>query len=184
MMKIDKIQILTGIGTGVAISLLMACSTVSIPKGATAVSPFYVDKYLGKWYEIARLDFKFEKDLDNVTATYLQKENGKLSVDNKGYNYVKKEWKQSIGKAKLVKGPQVARLKVSFFGPFYSGYNVIAIDQDYRYALVAGNNLDYLWILSREKTIPDAVKAEYLQQAKAIGYDIDALVWTKQDREE
>ncbi len=183
-MKLNKSYLITGIGTGLAVSLLMACSSVSIPKGATAVSPFYLDKYLGKWYEIARLDFKFEKDLNNVTATYSLKDNGKLRVDNRGYNYVKNEWKQSIGKAKLVKGPQVARLKVSFFGPFYAGYNVIAIDKDYRYALVAGNNLDYLWILSREKTIPEAVKADYLQQAKAIGYDVDHLVWTKHDRED
>jgi apolipoprotein D and lipocalin family protein len=183
-MKINKLYILLGIGTGVAVSLLMSCSSVKIPKGATAVSPFYLDKYLGKWYEIARLDFKYEKDLDNVTATYLQKENGDLSVDNRGYNYVKKEWKQSVGKAKLVKGLNVARLKVSFFGPFYSGYNVIALDKDYRYALVAGNNLDYLWILSREKTIPEEVKTSYLQQAKALGYDTDALVWTKQDKDQ
>jgi apolipoprotein D and lipocalin family protein len=182
-MRINKFYILFALGAGVIVTGLYSCSSVSIPKGATAVKPFSLDRYLGKWYEIARLDFKYEKDLDNVTATYSLKDNGAVAVDNRGYNYVKKEWKQSIGKAKLVKGPDVARLKVSFFGPFYSGYNVIALDKDYRYALVAGNNLDYLWILSREKTIPEAVKLDYLKQAKAIGYDTDALVWTRQDKE-
>ncbi|MEJ5964234.1 lipocalin family protein [Pedobacter immunditicola] len=182
-MKANKKLTLLTIGAGLVVSVLVSCSSVSIPKGATAVSPFDVDKYLGKWYEIARLDFKYEKDLDNVTATYSKKENGDISVDNRGYNYVKKEWKQSVGKAKLVKGPDVARLKVSFFGPFYSGYNVIALDKDYRYALVVGNNLDYMWILSRETTIPESVKSAYLQQAKSLGYDIDALVWTKHDKD-
>ena len=182
-MKINRFYTVLAIGAGLVVAVLASCSSVSIPKGATAVSPFNLEKYLGKWYEIARLDFKYEKDLDNVTATYSLKDNGKINVDNRGYNYVKKEWKQSIGKAKLVKGPDVARLKVSFFGPFYSGYNVIALDKDYRYALVVGNNLDYMWILSREKTIPDSVKSAYLQQAKSIGYDIDALVWTKHDKD-
>lgn len=157
--------------------LLNACK-VTIPKGARAVKPFDSKRYLGKWYEIARLDFKYEKNLNNVTATYTEKDKGQIRVNNQGYDTVKKEWKQSIGKAKLVKSPDEARLKVSFFGPFYSGYNVIAIDADYQYALVAGNNLKYLWILSRTTTIPDSVKEAYLQQAKKLGYQTDDLVWT------
>lgn len=154
---------------------------VSIPKGAKAIKPFKKDKYLGKWYEIARMDFKFEKDLNNVTATYTL-EDGAIKVDNRGYNDVKKEWKQSIGKAKFVNDENEARLKVSFFGPFYAGYNVIEIDADYQYALVAGNSLDYLWILSRKPTIPEEIKAAYLKKAKDIGYKTAELVWTKHDQ--
>jgi apolipoprotein D and lipocalin family protein len=154
---------------------------VSIPKGAKAIKPFKKDKYLGKWYEIARMDFKFEKDLNNVTATYTL-EDGSIKVDNRGYNDVKKEWKQSIGKAKFVNDENEARLKVSFFGPFYAGYNVIEIDADYQYALVAGNSLDYLWILSRKPTIPEEIKAAYLKKAKDIGYKTAELVWTKHDQ--
>lgn len=161
------------------LSLPSAC--VSIPKGATAVKPFDSDKYLGKWYEIARMDFKFEKDLSLVTATYSLNKNGTLKVDNKGYNTVQKAWKQSIGKAKFVNQPNEGRLKVSFFGPFYAGYNVIAIDKDYQYALIAGNNLKYLWILSRRTTIPEPVKQAYLKQATALGYQVSDLIWTKQD---
>ncbi len=161
---------------------LVLSSFVRIPKGAIAVKPFDLPKYLGKWYEIARLDYRWEKNLDNVTATYTLKENGDIRVDNKGYNVKKDKWEESIGKAKPVSDPTKAELKVSFFGPFYSGYNVIAIDENYQYALVAGENLDYLWILSREKTIPENVKQEYLQKAQAIGYKTENLVWVKHDR--
>lgn len=180
MFKLQKWHIGLAAGIGAVIAFNMA-SCVSIPKGARAVRPFQKDRYLGKWYEIARFDFKFEKNLDHVTATYSLNEDGTIRVDNRGYNYLKKEWKESIGKAKFVHGADTARLKVSFFGPFYAGYNVIAIDPDYRYAMVAGNNLDYLWLLSREKTIPAAIQTAFLKQATGLGYEVSKLVWTKQD---
>jgi len=172
------------ISSTIAISLfafaLQSCKT--IPKGAIAVKPFDQKKYLGIWYEIARLDYKFEKNLNNVTATYTLKKDGAIKVDNKGFNYKKEKWEQSIGKAKPVADPQEAKLKVSFFGPFYSGYNVIAIDKEYKYALVAGKSTKYLWILSREKTIPEEIKKEYIQQARAIGYKTDELVWVEHNK--
>jgi apolipoprotein D and lipocalin family protein len=157
-------------------------SCTSIPKGAVAVKPFDIDKYLGKWYEIARMDFRFERDLNNTTAHYSRNENGTIKVDNRGYNYVTKEWKQAIGKAKPAGQPGEARLKVSFFGPFYSGYNVIALDSAYTYALIAGNNLKYLWILSRETTVPEAIKSSYLKIAQDLGYDVSALIWVEHDK--
>lgn len=156
-----------------------ACS--SIPEGATAVSPFNKEKYLGKWYEIARFDYRFEKDLKNVTAEYSLKDNGKIKVVNRGYNYVKQKWEEAIGKAKFAKDENTGMLKVSFFGPFYSGYNVISLQGDYQYALIAGSSLDYLWILSRSKTIPNKVKGEFLEKAKSIGYNINKLLWVKHD---
>ncbi len=163
------------------IILTVFCSCASIPKGAAAVKPFDKERYLGKWYEIARLDFKFERNLNNTTADYSLNENGTIKVDNQGYNTVKKEWTQAIGKAKFVGDDKIAMLKVSFFGPFYSGYNVVALDEEYRYALVAGKNLDYLWILSREITIPDEIKARYLKVAEGIGYNTSDLVWVQHD---
>ncbi|WP_285009283.1 lipocalin family protein [Pedobacter faecalis] len=165
---------------GACAALYSACK-VSIPKGAKAVKPFNAKAYLGKWYEIARLDFKYEKNLDNVTATYSEKDGGAIKVDNRGYDTVKNKWKESIGKAKPVGDPQEGRLKVSFFGPFYSGYNVIDIDSEYRYALVVGNNLNYLWILSRTPSIPESVKNNYLKQARDLGYRTEDLVWTRHD---
>ncbi len=180
MVELRKWHIGLALGIGAAAVAINFVSCVSIPKGARAVSPFHKDRYLGKWYEIARMDFRFEKNLDHVTATYSLNADGTVRVDNRGYNYLKKEWKESIGKAKFVQGPDIARLKVSFFGPFYAGYNVIALDPDYRYAMIAGNNLDYLWLLSREKDIPVDILTAYLKQAKTLGYDVSKLVWTKQ----
>ncbi len=155
---------------------LISCSP-SIPEGATAVSPFDVEKYLGKWYEIARIDFKYEEDLNNTTAEYSLRDDGSIKVLNRGYNTKSQKWEDAKGKAKFVDSANIARLKVSFFGPFYSGYNVIALDEEYRYALVAGESLDYLWILSRETSIPQDVKEEYLKIAERVGYDTDRLLW-------
>lgn len=158
-------------------------SCVSIPKGATAVKPFDKSKYLGKWYEIARFDYRFEKNLNSVTATYSLRDDGLIKVDNRGYDFKKNKWKQSTGKAKFVSNPDEAKLKVSFFGPFYAGYNVIAIDKDYQYALVAGRSLDYLWILSREKTIPDGIKDQYVKKAKDLGYKVEELIWVEHTKD-
>lgn len=155
--------------------MFYSCST--IPKGVQAVSPFELERYLGKWYEIARFDFRFEKGLNNVTAEYSLRSDGKVKVLNRGYDYEKKTWKEAIGKAKFAGEENIAMLKVSFFGPFYTGYNVIALDADYQYALVAGKNFDYLWILSREKTIPENIKSEYLELAKSLGFNISELLW-------
>lgn len=165
--------------TGVFMSVLYSCAT--IPAGAGAVKPFDKAKYLGKWYEIARIDFKYERDLNNTTAEYSLNENGTIKVDNKGYNTKKQECEQAIGKAKFVGDDTVAMLKVSFFGPFYSGYNVIAIDESYTYALVAGKNLKYLWILGRETTIPQDIKDQYLKLAEEIGYNTADLIWVQHD---
>ena len=161
---------------------LYSCAT--IPKGAVAVKPFYKEKYLGKWYEIARKDFKFERNLSNTTAEYSLNENGTIKVNNQGYNTIKGEWKQAIGKAKFVGEENTAMLKVSFFGPFYSGYNVLAIDDEYKYALIAGESTKYLWILSREVNIPEEIKDKYLKIAKEIGYNTDDLVWVEHDKQQ
>lgn len=145
------------------------------------VQNFDVKKYAGKWYEIARLDFKWEEGLSKVTAEYTFNEDGSIKVDNKGFHTKDNEWRQSIGKAKFVNEANEGALKVSFFGPFYSGYNVVKIDYDYKYALVFGESLDNMWILSREKSVPEEIKNDYLDFAQKSGYKIDELVWTVQD---
>lgn len=162
---------------------LFSCSP-TLPQGAVPVSPFDSDKYLGKWYEIARIDFKYEEDLNNTTAYYSMNDDGSIKVDNRGHNVKKQEWEQAVGKAKFVGSDSVAMLKVSFFGPFYSGYNVIALDADYTSALVAGESLDYLWILSRSTTIDDSVKDDYLKIAAGVGYDTERLLWVKHDAQQ
>ncbi|OQA90957.1 MAG: Outer membrane lipoprotein Blc precursor [Elusimicrobia bacterium ADurb.Bin231] len=159
---------------------LSSCST--IPKGASAVKPFHKEKYLGKWYEIARKDFKYERNLSNTTAEYSLNDDGSVKVDNQGYHTIKGKWAQAIGKAKFIGEEDIAKLKVSFFGPFYSGYNVIAIDDEYRYALVAGKSLKYLWILSREIHIPVEIKDKYLKIAENIGYNTADLIWVEHNK--
>lgn len=163
-------------------SMVLMSSCRTAPEGVSAVKPFDPKKYTGKWYEIARFDYRFEKNLNNVTANYSLNEDGSIKVVNRGYDYKKNEWKDATGKAKLAGDADEAKLKVSFFGPFYSGYNVIAIDPQYRYALVAGESLDYLWLLSREKTMPEKIKQEYLRKAEEIGYQTSELVWVKHER--
>jgi apolipoprotein D and lipocalin family protein len=156
-----------------------SCS--SIPKGAKAVQNFEKEKYLGHWFEIARLDFVFEKNLSNTTAEYSLNDDGSIKVINRGYNYIKKKNVSSTGKAKFVGDANEGKLKVSFFGPFYAGYNVLAIDPDYKYALVAGKNLKYMWLLSRDKTMPETIKKDYIKIAANLGYDTSALIWVKHD---
>jgi apolipoprotein D and lipocalin family protein len=164
------------------IGLFSFSSCVSIPRGATAVTPFDPGKYLGKWYEIARMDFKFERNLNQTTANYSLNTDGSIKVLNRGYNYKTGKWSEATGKARLAGNSNVARLKVSFFGPFYSGYNVIAMDPGYKYALVAGNNLNYLWILSRTKTLPEDVKQNYIKLANGLGFNTNALIWVEQGK--
>ncbi len=166
---------------GMTFLLLQSCQ--SVPKGVLPVENFDVNQYLGVWYEIARFDFRFEKDMNNVSAQYRIKDNGDIEVFNSGYHTKDKKWKSSTGKAKFRGDKTVGALKVSFFGPFSSGYNVIAIDEDYQYALVAGRSLDYMWILSRTKTIPDEIRKSYVEKAKAAGYDTTKLIWVEHNQE-
>lgn len=165
----------------IAAIALSACNADKIPAGANAVQPFDVQRYLGKWHEIARLDFRFEKNMIRTTANYSLNKDGSIAVVNRGYDTVKKTWKQADGKAKFRGSKTEGKLKVSFFGPFYGAYNVIALDEDYQYALVAGENLDYLWILSRETTIPETIRQQYVETARGIGYKVDELVWVAHD---
>lgn len=180
-MKKKKLYWTLGLAA-IGIFLLRRATKVSIPAGATVVRSFDLQKYLGQWYEIARLDYHWEKGLDNVSANYSMNKNGTVRVVNRGYDYNDKTWKESTGKARFVNTENEGRLKVSFWGPFYSGYNVVAIEGDYKYALVFGNNLRYMWILSRKKTIPADVKRIFLRHAHSIGFDTEALVWTHHNK--
>lgn len=165
----------------VAATAITYATRRTIPRDAEPVAGFELDKYLGTWFEIARFDFRFERKLTNVTALYLMNEDGSVKVINRGYNPDKNRWEEAEGKAVFVSDPDVAMLKVSFFGPFYSGYNVMAIDPEYRYALVFGRNLDYMWLLSRDKTMPKSIEKKYLDKAAEAGYDLSSLIWTEQD---
>src|SRR5690625_1901779 len=169
------------------ILLGILCSIISyssIPKYVTVDKDFEIEKCLGNWYEVARIDYKHEEGLNNVSAQYSDDSKGNVLVKNSRYDYEKNEWTVANSWAKFRRDKNVAELKVSFFRPFYSGYNVVALDDEYKYALVAGKNLDYLWILSRTKEIPENIKQEYLNKSKEIGYDTTRLIWVKHDRDD
>ncbi|MBV4368554.1 lipocalin family protein [Erwinia sp. BNK-24-b] len=168
------------LAAGAGALLSVACATTP-PKGVTPVEGFNADLYLGSWYEIARLDHRFERGLDHVTATYSKRDDGGLKVINRGFNVKKQRWQESIGKAYFTGSPSQAALKVSFFGPFYGGYNVIALDNAYQHALVCGPNRNYLWILSRTPQIDSKVKEELTAKARQAGFDVAKLIWVKQD---
>lgn len=161
--------------------LLTGC--VGFPENVKPVANFQLERYLGTWYEIARLDHSFERGLSRVTADYTLREGGGVTVVNRGFSAAENKWKEAKGKAFFVKGSDQGFLKVSFFGPFYGAYVVFELDQnDYRYALVSGPNTSYLWLLARTPQIDEQLKAELVAKAAARGFDISRLVFVEQDR--
>ena len=161
--------------------LILACA--GVPKGLTPVTGFDPDRYMGKWYEIARLDHSFEKNMSNVSAVYTRDSTGGISVTNRGYNEKTGEWKQIEGRARFVTDENVGSLKVSFFGPFYGGYHIIALDrQNYGYSLVTGPSRSYLWILSKSKSLDDAIYMELVAEAKELGFDTSKLIKVEHNR--
>jgi Bacterial lipocalin len=160
--------------------VLVSAAGYALPGGARAVQQLDKAKYLGKWHEIARMDFVFEKGLINTSAEYSLTEKGTIRVVNRGFDPKHNKWKKAEGTARFRSGKENGELEVSFFWPFYAEYNVIAIDSDYRYALVVGKSVKYMWILSREQTIPDEIKNEYVSMARSIGINTEKLVWVEQ----
>ncbi len=165
---------------GALIPALGGCTTP--PEGVTPVSGFDADRYLGTWYEIARLDHRFERGLVAVTATYSRNPDGSLKVINKGFKPDTCSWKEAEGRAKFAGDPAQGQLAVSFFGPFYGGYTVFALDhREYRWAAVSGPNRSYLWLLARTPTLADDVRDRLVAEAEALGFATDALIWVPQE---
>ena len=160
-----------------ALLALTACSTPRTPEGIQAVTGFDVDRYTGHWHEVARIDHSFERGLTQTSATYRRNPNDTVKVVNRGYDPVRKEWKEAEGTARFVDAPTRAALKVSFFGPFYGGYNVVALDENYQWAMVVGSSKDYLWILSRTPTLPWHVREHLIERAQAMGIDVGRILW-------
>jgi len=146
------------------------------------IDNFDTARYLGKWYEVARMDFRFEKDLNNTTAEYSLLGQNRIRVINRGFNHKTNEWKEAIGTAKFTGTSAKGELLVSFFGPFYGEYTIIALDDAYQYALIAGKSTKYLWILSRTPEIPEPIRNDYLSKAQALGYDVQKLIWVEHSR--
>ena len=151
---------------------------VGIPADVSPVSNFNLQKYLGKWYEIARLDHSFERGLTRVTAHYSLREDGGIRVLNRGYSEKEAKWKEVEGRAYFVNQPDQGYLKVSFFGPFYGSYIIFELDHDgYQYSLVCGPDKSYLWILARRPEIGDELKERLVRKAAALGFSTEKLIF-------
>ena len=147
------------------------------PKNVRPVENFELERYLGKWYEIARLDHSFERGLENVTAQYSLREDGGIDVVNRGYSPEQGECVEARGKAYFVDNPTKGHLKVTFFGPFYGSYVIFELDKtNYQYSFVAGPNYSYLWLLSRTPTVSDKLMARFVDRSETLGFDTAELI--------
>ncbi len=158
--------------------ILVLTGCVGIPENIRPVDNFRMEKYLGKWYEIARLDHSFERGLTRVTANYSLRDDGGVRVLNRGYSEKEKTWKEAEGRAYFVQGTNIGYLKVSFFGPFYGSYIVFELDhENYQYSLVCGPDKSYLWILARNREIKQELKDNLIAKAATMGFDTSKLIF-------
>jgi len=161
---------------------LGAC--LGMPEKVSPVDGFQVDRYLGKWYEIARLDHSFERGLENVTAEYTRRDDGGIAVMNRGFSPREGQWNAVEGKAYFVNSPTEGYLKVSFFGPFYGSYVIFELDKEqYQYAFVSGPDLSYLWLLSRTPVVSSKLLIEFKEKSRALGFDTSNLIIVDHDHE-
>jgi apolipoprotein D and lipocalin family protein len=158
--------------------LLPGC--VGKPDNVTPVAHLDTASYLGKWYEIARLDHSFEKGLSKVSAEYSLKGDGGLKVVNRGYLAAGDKWKEALGKAYFVGAPDQGHLKVSFFGPFYGSYVIFELDPQ-RYSMVSGPDKSYFWLLSRTPTLDQPTQQRLIAKARQLGFDTSKLIYPQQD---
>jgi len=161
---------------------LLQSGCVGTPDGVEPVTEFDLSRYLGTWYEIARLDHRFERGMTNVTATYSMRDDGGVRVVNRGYKASSGEWNDATGKAYLVSDEAVGQLKVSFFGPFYGGYNIIELDKgEYQYAMIAGPDRGYLWILARSASLDPVILEKLIANARDLNFPTDELIFVDHD---
>ena len=162
----------------VGIFALLVLGCVGIPDGVKPVNHFQSERYLGKWYEIARLDHSFERGLKHVSAEYSRREDGGIRVINRGYSAKESKWKEAEGRAYFVNRPDQGFLKVSFFGPFYGSYVIMELDRtNYGWALVCGPDRSYLWILARSTRLDEETQKQLIAKAAALGFDTGKLIY-------
>jgi apolipoprotein D and lipocalin family protein len=165
----------------IAILSLSLWGCLGAPDGVEPVDNFAVQPYLGRWYEIARLDHSFERGLIEVTADYSLREDGGIRVINSGRSAETGELSRAEGRAYFMGSEDIGHLKVSFFGPFFGSYIVFELDaENYQYAFVSGNTTDYLWLLARTPQVSEQVMNRFLEQASALGFNTDSLIFVPQ----
>jgi len=159
----------------VAYCLLSGCLTV--PDGIEPVDNFELNRYLGKWYEIARLDHSFERGLEAVSAEYSLRDDGGIRVVNSGRNTDTQTNQEAEGRAYFVEQPNLGYLKVSFFGPFFGSYVIFELDENYQYAFIAGNTTNYLWLLARTPEVSQELVNQFISRATQLGFDTSQLIF-------
>ena len=155
--------------------MLSGCLTV--PDGIEPVDNFELNRYLGKWYEIARLDHSFERGLEAVSAEYSLRDDGGIRVINSGRNTDTQANQEAEGRAYFVDEPNLGYLKVSFFGPFFGSYVIFELDENYQYAFIAGNTTNYLWLLARTPEVSQELVNQFISRATQLGFDTSQLVF-------
>lgn len=166
-------------------ALLMAgvvalAGCAGIPKGITPVKNFDAQRYLGNWYEIARLEHSSEKGLSDITANYSLRDDGGIKVVNRGYDAQKGEWRVAEARAYPAGSPDIGYYKVSFFRPFYGSYVIFDLDKaDYQYSFVTGPDKSYLWLLSRTPRVTKDIMDKFIKEANALGFDTDKLIYVE-----
>lgn len=157
------------------------CTSTGTPSGIEPIQSFELPRYLGKWYEIARLDHSFEENLQKVTAEYSMRDDGGVMVLNRGFNVKDNDWEKAEGRAYFVGEPNVGHLKVSFFGPFYSSYVIFELGEDYDYAFVSGPDREYLWLLAREPKVAPELYQRFVARAQELGFATGELIKVNHD---
>lgn len=165
----------------VSLVLAVQAGCARAPEGVNPVTGFELQRYLGTWYEIARLEHRFERGLSRITAEYSMRSDGGVRVVNRGFRDASGEWDEATGKAYFTGDSNVGQLKVSFFGPFYGGYNIVELDRmGYQYSLVAGPSRDDLWLLSRTPGMDPATARRLIDTAAGLGFATDELIFVDQ----
>ena len=160
--------------------LLVMSGCLGIPEGVQPVDNFDLNKYLGKWYEIARLDHSFERGLSNVSAEYSMRDDGGVNVLNRGFSIENQQSQQAEGRAYFVEESDKGYLKVSFFRPFYGSYIIFELDKEnYQYAFVCGPDKDYLWLLSRTSTVNKELIDRFIEKSKSLGFETENLIFVE-----
>lgn len=175
-MKKGTALIAVAAGAGIAGLTYALWPKKKVPAGAI-VDPFDKEKYLGKWNEVARLPSVIEKDLRDLTEDYSLNADGTIKVVTRAFNAVKNKPVEATGTIKFKGAETRGQMEVAYFLPIYLDYNVLDIDEDYRYALVSGSGMGYLWLLSRESSMPEEMKQRFLGKAAALGFEISKLEW-------
>lgn len=162
------------------VSLFFVSCATKEPTDLKTVQKVDLQRYLGDWYEIARYEHKFQKDCKNVKANYSLRDDKKIQVINSCTKMSTNEFKEAKAVAYSVDDTN-SKLKVSFFRPFYDDYWILDLDDDYKYAIIGTPTKEYLWILSREKTISDEVLNKLLEKITNMGFDKSKLIYTIQE---